>query len=314
MSGVTTTIGYTIGGADDPRNPFHYMPSMAPTIIALVFFTLSFLALLIWTILKRSWYMIVLLVGCVMEIIGYGTRIPLVSQPIGQTGLYICMTSCLIIAPVFYAAIEYLLYGRLVHLVGAQYSFIKPKLIAWVFIISDVLSFFIQVAGAGVLSSAGSDSDKAKLGENILLAGLAVNLASFAIFCFQIFYFDYRTRKVPPPIAGGGLFTKGWRQFLYIIYISSFLVLIRQIYRVIEFAQGFTGYLAVHEVYFYVFDSIPIFLSATIYAICFPANGYLPRNRNNTTIDGENNQVNVKPKHNSNDIIPQNDLVVNQRF
>ena len=261
MSNSSITANYTPGGADDPANPFHYMPSMAASVLSLVCFTLTFVALSTWTIWKRAWYMIPLLVGCIMEIIGYGARIPLVSKPVGQIPLYSCMHASIIIAPVFNAAIEYILYGRLMHAVGDQYSLMKPKLVAWIFIVCDIFSFLIQSSGAGLLTSAHTDLAKAKTGENILLGGLGVNLVSFAIFCLQIFYFDYRTRKSPPNFPGGGLCQKGWRQFLYVIYLSSALILLRQIYRVIEFAQGFTGYLAVHEVYFYIFDTIPIFLS-----------------------------------------------------
>jgi hypothetical protein len=81
-------------------------------------------------------------------------------------------------------------------------------------------------------------------------------------------------------------------------------VLIRQIYRVIEFAQGFTGYLAVHEVYFYVFDTIPILISGAVYIICFPGNGYLPRNQKDTFANMENSQKNLRQMDNKNVIIP----------
>jgi len=238
--------------------------------------------------------MIPLLFGHIMEIIGYATRIPLVSKPVGQMGLYICMHVCLIMAPVFYAAIEYMLLGRLMHAVGDQYSLMKPKLVARIFIISDIISFFIQSAGAGLLTSAGANLKTANTGLNVLLGGLGVNLVSFAIFCLQLFYFDYRTRKSPPTFPGGSLCKKGWRQFLYVLYLSSFLVLIRQIYRVIEFAQGFTGYLSVHEIYFYIFDTIPIFFAGALYIIYFPGNGYLPRNQNDTFDNMENDQQNSK--------------------
>jgi hypothetical protein len=314
MSNGTKTVNYTPGGADDPNNLFHYMPSMAPAVIGLVFYTSSFFALSVRTIWKRSWYMIVLLVGCLMEVIGYATRIPLVITTVGQRNLYICMNSCLILAPVFYAAIEYVLFGRLMHAVGDQYSLMKPKVIAWIFISSDIISLMIQGAGGGILSSAGTNSDSANLGENILLVGLAVNLASFAIFCLQIFYFDYRTRKSPPTIPGGGLCKKGWRQFLYLVYLSSLLVLIRQIYRVIEFSQGFTGYVAVHEIYFYIFDAIPIFFAGGIYIICFPANGYLPQYQIDNFANMEKNEQNLR-QNGTNKVIPlSKDLVIDQKF
>ena len=254
--------------------------------------------------------MIAILIGTIMEIVGYATRIPLVSKPIGQIPLYSCMHACLILAPIFNAAIEYVLIGRLMHAVGDQYSWIKPKLVAWIFIICDAVSMLIQVTGAGLLASAGVNLEKAKTGENILLAGLAVNLASFAIFCLQLFYFDRRTRKLPPAFPVGSSYQKRWRLFLYMICLSSFFVLVRQIYRVIEFAQGFNGYLAVHEVYFYVFDTIPIFLSGAVYACFFPGNGYLPRNRDETCTLMEKGglDLNHTTNNNNNKIVPRKDL------
>ena len=313
MSNGTTTVSYTPGGADDPANPFHYMPSMAAAVVSLTFFILILIILSIWMIWKRSWYMTTLLVGCIMEIIGYGTRIPLVTNPVGQISLYAGIHACIIIAPVFNAAIQYVLFGRLMHAVGDQYSLIKPKLVAWIFIICDVISFLVQSSGAGLLVTARTNPEGAKTGENILLGGLGINLVSFAIFCLQLFYFDYRTRKAPPAFPSGGLCQKGWRQFLYVIYLSSSLVLLRQIYRVIEFAQGFTGYLAVHEVYFYIFDTLPIFLATAIYAIFFPGNGYLPRNRNDTFTTIENNQKHVRLE-NGNIVVPKENFTLEKHF
>ncbi|CAF1676240.1 unnamed protein product, partial [Adineta ricciae] len=170
MPSVNTTLSYTPGGADDPSNPFHYMPSMPPAVVSLILFIFLFIALTVWVISKRTWYMIALLVGCVMEIIGYGTRLPLISQPVGQIPLYACMHACLILAPVFNAAIEYVLFGRLVHALGDHYSLIKPKLVAWIFIICDAFSLLIQSSGAGLLTAAKNDLEKARTGENILLA------------------------------------------------------------------------------------------------------------------------------------------------
>ena len=86
--------------------------------------------------------MIALLVGCLLEIIGYSIRISLVLQPVEQTPLYACMHATIIIAPVFNATIEYVLLGRFMHAVGDQYSLIKPKLLAWLFI--------IQISAAGL--------------------------------------------------------------------------------------------------------------------------------------------------------------------
>ncbi|CAF3295889.1 unnamed protein product [Rotaria socialis] len=312
MSNGNISLNYTSGGANDPVNPFHYMPSMAAAVVSLVFYMLLFVVLTSWTIWKRSWYMITLLIGCIMEIIGYGIRIHLASNPFGQIPLYSSMHASIILAPILNAAVEYVLIGRLMHAVGDHYSLVKPKLVAWIFIVCDIISMLVQSTGAGILTSAGTNLKNLETGENILLGGLGVNLASFTLFCLQLFYFDYLTRKSPPVFLNGSIYQRRWRLFLYVIYVSSFFVLIRQIYRVIEFAQGFTGYLAVHEVYFYIFDTIPIFVSGTVYAVFFPGNGYLPRNTNETFAIMENNEQNLKQSNNNNNNVSasRKDLVL----
>jgi hypothetical protein len=52
MSNESIKFSYTPGGADDPRNPFHYLPSMGAAAVALVLFTVAFVALAVWTIWK----------------------------------------------------------------------------------------------------------------------------------------------------------------------------------------------------------------------------------------------------------------------
>ena len=51
------------------------------------------------------------------------------------------------------------------------------------------------------------------------------------------------------------------------------LLTIRNIYRVVEFAQGFTGFIAVHELYFYRFDTPLIAGACAIMTVFHP--GYL---------------------------------------
>jgi hypothetical protein len=129
-------------------------------------------------------------------------------------------------------------------------------------------------------------ANQLKTGDNILLGGLGVNLASFFVFILevswpsttvllktdlnaQITYFDYKTRQLNAPQGK-------WRKLLYAVYASTILVLIRQTYRVIEFSQGWLGYLPTHEGYFYVFDSLAILLASAVYVWFWPTR-YIPR-------------------------------------
>ena len=56
----------------------------------------------------------------------------------------------------------------------------KPKWISWIFVLSDIFTFLVQAGGGGMLAT--SDPDRAKLGSQIFLAGIVLQLVSFALF------------------------------------------------------------------------------------------------------------------------------------
>lgn len=47
-----------------------------------------------------------------------------------------------------------------------------------------------------------------------------------------------------------------WRKHLIALYCASVLIMIRSVFRVVEYLQGFSGYLLSHEYYLYVFDAV----------------------------------------------------------
>jgi len=67
------------------------------------------------------------------------------------------------------------------------------------------------------------------------------------------------------------------RTIITLLYTSSTLILVRNIYRCIEVWQGYTGYLQRHEAFFYVFDAGPMFVNSLLLNVRHPAR-YLPEN------------------------------------
>lgn len=51
-----------------------------------------------------------------------------------------------------------------------------------------------------------------------------------------------------------------WKRHIYTLYFTSALILVRSVFRVVEYIQGHAGYLLGHEVYLYVFDALLMFL------------------------------------------------------
>lgn len=109
-------------------------------------------------------------------------------------------------------------------------------------------------------------------GEHIIVGGLVFQILFFSLFLIVGLKFHVRmnkrpTEKVITDNASGGL----WQKHLYAIFAGSTLILIRSVFRLIEYAQGYTGFLASHEVYLYVFDALLMFSTMTLYASIHPS-------------------------------------------
>ena len=62
-----------------------------------------------------------------------------------------------------------------------------------------------------------------------------------------------------------------WKKHLYPLYIISGLIMVRSIFRVIEYAMGSKGYLLSHEWSMYIFDSLLMFAVTVIWAVRHPS-------------------------------------------
>jgi hypothetical protein len=103
------------------------------------------------------------------------------------------------------------------------------------------------------------NSSAAKSGNNIVTAGIALQLLWFIFFVVGAALFQHRMRMYPsvriqtrPDIR--------WQRYLGSLYFVSALIVVRSIFRLLEYGQGYNGYLQSHEAFFYVFDSVPMFM------------------------------------------------------
>jgi hypothetical protein len=125
--------------------------------------------------------------------------------------------------------------------------------------------------------SSGSGSAKTLVaGQWIIVAGLCVQLVFFGAFLITSMLFHYRivwspTHQSENLIDLGGLIPRDWRGLLFALYTVSVLILVRSIYRVIEFAQGNSGYVISNEVFLYVFDSAMMFLVMLVMNVFHPS-------------------------------------------
>jgi hypothetical protein len=131
--------------------------------------------------------------------------------------------------------------------------------------------------------------DSLHLGERIIIGGLFVQLAFFAFFIVVAGIFHYRLVKDQPiqnrhtssslfrsrkhrqissasstvpmsaPLPRTSLSDLPWQRHLFNLYFTSALIMIRSIFRAVEYIGGNAGYLLSHEVFLYVFDATLMF-------------------------------------------------------
>jgi hypothetical protein len=138
-----------------------------------------------------------------------------------------------------------------------------------------------------------------ELGEKIIVGGLFVQLIFFTLFVIVAGDFHRRMVKNMPVqkrYTPATLFRKArhsrtntpsnptavflsreavnelpWKRHLYVLYATSALILVRSIFRVIEYIQGNSGYLLSHEVYLYVFDAALMFFVMILFNWVHPS-------------------------------------------
>ncbi|KAF7555188.1 hypothetical protein G7Z17_g2353 [Cylindrodendrum hubeiense] len=265
---------------------YHYDPSLAAAVIFIVLFSISTL-LHLWQIIKlRAWYFIAFFIGCIFEIVGYiGRALSSTESPNWTTRSFTIQSLTLLLGPSLLAASIYMVLGRLIRLLEAEHlSPIKPKWLTKLFVLGDVLSFLTQGGGGAILARAKSMSDL-KLGENIIIAGLAIQIVFFGVFIFVICLFHYRIIASPTNRCHSSNIP--WQRFFWILYAASVLIMIRSVFRVAEYVMGSDGALLASEVYLYVFDAALMFIVVAMFNVFHP--GKIIQREDKSVLHSEDN-------------------------
>jgi len=201
----------------------------------------------------------------------------------------------LLVAPALFAASIYIILGHIILLVdGEQYSLIRKKWLTKIFVTGDVLSFLVQSGGGGIqamkLTSSQKLGEKLILvglfvqiiffGFFIVVAGLfhwrlikanpnslkdasasqatAINHTSATSLHGPTSSFAKGANHANTPTSSQyqpSIHELPWKRHLYALYSASALIMVRSIFRVIEYIQGNAGYLLKREAFLYVFDA-----------------------------------------------------------
>ncbi|KAH6684016.1 RTA1 like protein-domain-containing protein [Halenospora varia] len=247
---------------------YRYSPSVALAAVASALFGAITVLHCFRMTRYRCWFLIPLVTGGFFEIVGFaGRAFSAKESPNWTLGPYIIQSVLLLIAPALFAGSIYMILGRIVLVTdGESHSIIRRKWMTKLFVTGDVLAFTVQAGGAGLMS-AGSLSTM-KTGEHIVIAGLLIQILFFGLFVTVAFVFHFRMRKVPTQKVATEYIP--WQKHLLALYLSSILIMIRSIFRVIEFVQGNSGYIFSHEWFMYVFDALLMLGVLVLFCIVYP--------------------------------------------
>lgn len=160
-------------------------PKVASGAVFLVLFSIVFVTNIVTCVYyNQLWFLSAWSIGLGLEIIGYGGRIWWAQQN-DSLNAYVMMLVCVTIAPCFMMLCFYYIMAQMVLVYGNNFSKLRSTKYYVLFIIWDLISLVLQAAGSG--ASTGADDDEP--GRYVLIAGLAIQVASMIIF--QYFWYTF---------------------------------------------------------------------------------------------------------------------------
>ncbi|KAG7451364.1 RTA1-like protein [Guyanagaster necrorhizus] len=301
----------TSAEASRQDSQYGYTPSKGVTLTFIILFGISTLTHATQSIYFRMWWVFptIILSGC-LEILGWSGRFwssisPDLSNP------FMIQITATIIGPTPLVAASFLILGAIIHILGPAYSRLSPIAYSIIFVSCDILSLVIQGAGGSIASSASNNNDLngAKLGSNVMLAGIVLQLAAISFYTILACEFLIRythSRPVPrlfsrkerngslvtlsSPTIERGVMTTKIKLMIVALAFNTLCLFIRSIYHTIELADGWNGRIILTEVYFNVLDGAMVVLA--IYTLNLAHRGLLigrSMGRNQDAVDAEKN-------------------------
>jgi hypothetical protein len=255
---------------------YGYRPSLPFTLLFLTIFALSALAFLIQGLQPRTcsktWFFTTaMIIGSSSEVLGYVAKLLLYNDPFSDLGFKMNVV-LLTFAPAFYAAAIYASLAQICLALAPELSRLRPRLYTRIFISCDVVSIILQAAGGGIASAA-PDFHVLEIGDNIMIAGLATQVATLLVF--GVLAVDYACsvykhhESLRPATAE---LRRSWhfKAFVAALWVAYLGIQIRCCYRVAELCEGWGSPTMRNQGLFIGLDSLPVGVAAVVLNVCHP--------------------------------------------
>ena len=198
--------------------------------------------------------------------------------------LYAVQGCLIVLAPVLYSASVYLALGRLISSTnGDEHSLIRPRRLSRLFIWSDWVALNLQGNGSGLAVS--GTRTLALAGQIICIIGLVFQVVMLVLFLSTAAVFHSNMNKSDQRGAEGIYIALGeqqgtmqearklvpWRKGPHTLYACSVLIIMRSIFRAVEYGMGPEGYLLVTEWPMYALDTAFMLVCQAIFWYWLPS-------------------------------------------
>ncbi|CCH44628.1 putative membrane protein [Wickerhamomyces ciferrii] len=200
---------------------------------------------------RKSWYFLWFIIGLILEIVGYI-----------QISNGTIQSVCIIIAPLFLAATFYMSMNKVLKAYGTQ-DLNPIKAFSVIFVIGDFVSLGLQIAGIVIQFVVNLQT-----GRIMVIISFVIQILLFISFFTTTIIVHKRMNY--EKIENYPDTNRYWRGYFYTMYVVSIMFMIRNLFRLVEYAEGF-GYIFFHVIFTLVFDGIPMLVVTMALLICHPS-------------------------------------------
>ncbi|KAG8890011.1 hypothetical protein FRB98_001446 [Tulasnella sp. 332] len=215
-----------------------------------------------------------------------------ISQNVWSQNPYIMQIVCTIFGPSFMTAAFFIIFVRIIRIVGPEYSRLSPRIYSYLFVGTDVTALLIQSIGGAMAATANTPAGSAT-GAHVMVGGIILQMVAITVYALtsiEYFWRVYRERplrareqdvnissraaspnSLEKPVARGlENLTLNVRTMVLGLIIATVLVYIRSIYRTAELLDGWGGPVITNQLLFDLLDGVPVFLAMVTLNIFHP--------------------------------------------
>ncbi|KAK3725926.1 hypothetical protein LTR37_000074 [Vermiconidia calcicola] len=252
-----------------PDTIWAFCPNLGAAYAFAVFFGLTFCTHVAQGIYYRKAYTWVIAMSALWQMAAYIFRVLSINAP-ASLGAYAAWFVLILVAPLWTNAFVYMVMGRMV------WNFTSSAKVfgitAWnftaIFVILDIITFFIQVYGAASTQSSPTISASEVLKDlHIYMAGVGVQQFFILVFLACAIQFH---RTILQERKLNGVTKSKAMTLLYTLYTCLVLITMRIIFRLVEYSDGLESTIPSHEAYQYCLDSLPMLLALVLLNVVHP--------------------------------------------